>query len=88
MLQTAGQPHVRDGERFVYCIDGGRTTTATFADGSLQAVSGRALPGTGAGAPALGGTGSALPATGGLPLAVLGLLGLVAAAVVRRRTAR
>jgi hypothetical protein len=39
VLATLGQPSVRVGRTFQYCVDAGRTATVTFtSDGSLTTV--------------------------------------------------
>lgn len=64
VLATAGQPHIRNGQVFTYCIEGGQAAAATF-DGSarLVQVTGRSLPG--ATSPGAAGPASGVPAGGG-----------------------
>jgi hypothetical protein len=98
VLATAGQPHVRDGRTFTYCVEGGRTSVQSFdagarlvrtAAGGPSAVAPEGVVPPPAAAPGRG----TLPTTGGAPLAVPALLALALLAlltrlaVVRRRSA-
>jgi hypothetical protein len=97
VLRTAGQPAVRDGHDFRWCVAGSeRTITGTFDDGGrLVLVDGRAVPAGQAAPPAAGGGPPAaapssgrgtLAATGGsAALAGLAVLTVVAGLALRRR---
>ena len=92
VLATAGQPHVRDGRTFTYCVEGGRTSVQSFdagarlvrtAAGGPSAVAPEGVVPPPAAAPGRG----TLPTTGGAPLAVPAVLALALLALLTRLAA-